>query len=236
MEKLTAGARKLGISLNRLQTDKFRIFYRELVEWNKKINLTGITDYEEVITKHFLDSLTVISARQFQDTDMVIDIGTGAGLPGLPLLITFPWLKLVLLEATAKKITFIKYITEKLGLSVTQVINERAETLAHRPEYREQFDVVLSRAVAVLPVTVELALPFCKPGGIFISQKKGNVTLEVSQAAKAIGILGGKLREIKPITLTELPDSRQLVIIDKINQTPELYPRRNGLPQKRPIR
>lgn len=236
MEKLTAGARKLGISLNRLQTDKFRIFYRELVEWNKKINLTGITDYEEVITKHFLDSLTVISARQFQDTDMVIDIGTGAGLPGLPLLITFPWLKLVLLEATAKKITFIKYITEKLGLSVTQVINERAETLAHRPEYREQFDVVLSRAVAVLPVTVELALPFCKPGGIFISQKKGNITLEVSQAAKAIGILGGKLREIKPITLTELPDSRQLVIIDKINQTPELYPRRNGLPQKRPIR
>jgi 16S rRNA (guanine527-N7)-methyltransferase len=236
MDKLISGAAKLGIILNQIQIDKFQIYYQELADWNKRFNLTGITDYDEVITKHFLDSLTVVSGKELNKTDSIIDVGTGAGLPGLPLMIAYPWLKLVLLEATAKKVIFLRFITQKLELNVIDVINARAETVAHRPAYREKFDIVLSRAVAELPAAVELTLPFCKTGGLFIAQKKGNIAQEVSLATKAITILGGTLREIKPVMLEELPDDRQLVIIDKIAPTPEQYPRRPGMPEKRPIK
>ncbi|MBN1368047.1 MAG: 16S rRNA (guanine(527)-N(7))-methyltransferase RsmG [Dehalococcoidales bacterium] len=236
MEKLFNSAQKLGITLNQEQLDKFHIFFQELIEWNKRFNLTHITEYEEVISKHFLDSLSIIAAGQLKDTDRVIDVGTGGGFPGLPLLIAYPHFKLVLLEATAKKVIFLKHITQVLGLSVQEIITDRAETVAHQPEYREQFDIVLSRAVAELPAAVELTLPFCKIGGVFIASKKGDITQEVSLSLKGIDILGGKLREIKPVTLKELPDQRQLVIIDKIKSTPVQYPRRPGMPEKKPIK
>jgi len=236
MEKLIAGAQKLNISLTSEQLEKFNLYYQELISWNKKINLTRITAYEEVVTKHFLDSLTAIMAWQPKNTDSILDVGTGAGLPGLPLKIVFPEFKLVLLEPTLKKITFLQYITQKLDLHGVSIVTGRAETIAHLPGYREKFDVVLARAVAELPTAVELTLPFCCLGGCFIAQKKGNIDEELNQALKAISILGGKFQKIKTITLEELPDNRQLVIIDKISLTPPQYPRRPGIPKKRPLK
>ncbi len=235
MEIVLNGAKQLGISLNNNQTEKFGILYRELIDWNKNINLTAITDYDEVITKHFLDSLTVIAAHRFSNLDRVIDIGTGAGFPGLPLIIAFPYLNLTLLEATAKKVSFLHHIIQTLELHV-DIIGDRAETAAHQPEHREKYDVVLSRAVAELPVAVELCLPYCKMGGMFIAQKKGDIAEEISSVKPAIEILGGRLKEIIPVTLSDLPEGRQLVVIEKISPTPDKYPRRPGMPEKRPIK
>lgn len=236
MKKLLNGAKKLGIDLSAEQLECFGLYFQELIEWNKKVNLTHITEYTEVIAKHFLDSLSVVLVRHPQASDCVIDVGSGAGFPGLPLKITFPWLNLVLLEATAKKVNFLQYITQKLGLSDVLILTGRAETIAHQAEYREKFDIVLSRAVAELPATVELTLPFCRIGGCFIAQKKGDITEELQQSTNAIIKLGGKLRTVKAIKLEELPDNRQLVIIDKISGTPPSYPRRPGMPEKRPLK
>jgi 16S rRNA (guanine527-N7)-methyltransferase len=238
MEKLKSGAQKLGIYLTTEQLEKFEIYYRELIEWNKKINLTRITDYEEVQVKHFLDSLTIITAIRATDAGRdlrVIDVGAGAGLPGIPLKIAFPGIKLTLLEATAKKAEFLEHITGRLGLDKVEIAAGRAEEIAHDARYREKFDLVLSRAVAPLPALVELTLPFGKVGGGCIAQKKGDIEREVERALKAIAVMGGKLREVKPVELAELNDKRRLVIIDKIKMTPAEYPRRPGRPAKRPI-
>lgn len=235
MEKLKSGAAKLGISLSPIQVAQFEIFYRELIDWNKRINLTSITGYEEVQLKHFLDSLTLAAACDFKKTITVIDVGTGAGLPGIPLKIAYPDIKLTLLEATIKKTKFLENVVSKLGLNNVEIIASRAETVGQDKQYRETFDIVLSRAVAALPALAELMLPLCKIEGTCIAQKKGEITHEVELAGKAIELLGGKLREIKPINLDELKDHRQLVIIDKVRATPEAYPRRPGMPEKRPI-
>ena len=236
MEKLIIGARKLGLQLNAKQLEQFRLYYQELIDWNQRVNLTKITDYEEVQIKHFLDSLTVTLAWPSCNTDLrLIDIGTGAGMPGLPLKILFPEIRLVLLEATAKKATFLHHLKDKLELYNTEIVVGRAEEIAHLAQYREQFDLVLSRGVAPLPTLVELTLPFCTIGGSFIAQKKGAIDLEISQAARAISRLGGRLREVKGVDLEEFTDERQLIIIDKISPTPQQYPRRPGVPSKRPI-
>jgi 16S rRNA (guanine527-N7)-methyltransferase len=239
VEKLIAGASKLGIELNARQIEQFELYYHELIAWNKKINLTAITDYSSVQVKHFLDSLTITLAvpeKELAKPEFtIIDVGTGAGFPGLPLKILVPQPRLVLIEPTAKKTVFLHHIIQKLELENVEVVNSRAEEAAHLPLYREQFVLVLSRAVALLPTLVELTLPFCRIGGRFIAQKKGEIEREVDRAKEAISILGGKLNQIKTIEMDEFDDARHLVIIDKIYPTPGKYPRRPGVPKRRPI-
>ncbi len=236
MDKLNAGAKKLGLHLSPRQLEQFQLYYQELIDWNQRVNLTAITKYEEVQIKHFLDSLTVTLAVKSPVGKLsLIDVGTGAGIPGLPLKILSPQIRLVLLEATAKKAAFLKHLKDKLELDNIEIIVGRAEEVAHLARYREKFDVVLSRGVAPLPTLVELTLPFGTIGGSFIAQKKGDTSQEISQAAKAISLLGGRLRETKRVDLEEFTDERQLIIIDKVSPTPESYPRRSGIPSKRPL-
>ena len=238
MEKLESGAGKLGLHLSPKQVEQFDIYYHELIDWNQRINLTRITELAEVQVKHFLDSLTVtLALKPPLNTSPItcIDIGSGAGLPGIPLKIVLPDLKLTLLEATAKKADFLRHVTGKLGLDNVEVVVGRAEEVAHEAKYRERFALALSRGVAPLPTLAELTLPFCAVGGSFISQKKGAIEPEIGQAEKAINLLGGKLREVKKIDLKEFTDERYLVMIDKVSPTPEKYPRRAGVPKKRPI-
>jgi len=239
MEKLIEGAGKLGIELNVRQVKQFELYYQELIEWNKKINLTAITDYSSVQVKHFLDSLTItvaLTRKEVERPDFnIIDIGTGAGFPGVPFKILFPQPRLVLIEPTTKKTTFLRYIIQKLELENVEVVNSRAEKAAHLLLYREQFALVVSRAVALLPTLVELTLPFCQIGGRFIAQKKGEIDQEISKAEKAIAALGGRLDQIRKIELSEFADVRYMVIIDKIYPTPSKYPRRPGVPRRRPI-
>jgi 16S rRNA (guanine527-N7)-methyltransferase len=235
MENLKSRAEKLGLELTREQLGKFSQYYLELIEWNQRLNLTAITTFKEVYLKHFLDSLTVISAGELDEGVSVIDVGAGAGLPGLPLKIARPDIKLSLLESTAKKVRFLAHLKKSLGLGDVEIICGRAEEVARNESYREGFDIALSRAVAPLATLVELTIPFIKVGGRLIAQKKGDIELELKEAEPAIRILGGVLLDVKPIELIELGRGRYLVIVGKLILTPTKYPRRPGVPAKRPI-
>jgi 16S rRNA (guanine527-N7)-methyltransferase len=238
MDKLIARAAKLGVALTEEQADTFEAFYRILIDWNRKVNLTAITGETEVRDKHFLDSLTAALAFNFSDNHEplnVIDVGTGAGFPGLPLKIAYPHILLTLLEATAKKTQFLEYIVKKFGLQDVQIINGRAEEIAHQPQHREKYPVVLSRAVSSLPVLAEIALPFCAIGGLFIAYKKGDILDELQQSGRAVDIMGGRLKEVIPVSPELFDDDRRLVVFEKFKPAPEEYPRRPGMPEKRPI-
>jgi 16S rRNA (guanine527-N7)-methyltransferase len=237
MELLTAGTEKLGLKLNERQIAQFQTYFEELVDWNQRMNLTAIVEYDKVQILHFLDSLTVVSAWQpaaNRPTAKVIDIGTGAGVPGIPLKIVFPEIKLSLMDSTGKKITFLNHLKQKLGLDDITIINGRAEELGHQI-YRESFDLVMARGLAPMPTLAELTIPFCRIGGKAVLHKKGDIKDEMNSAKRAIAVTGGKLLEIKPVTLTEFPDNRVLVVIEKIAPTPEQYPRGSGLPVNKPL-
>jgi 16S rRNA (guanine527-N7)-methyltransferase len=235
MDKLIAGAARMGMGLTPEQVSSFEIYYAEMVDWNRRVNLTSVVDYDEVQMKHFLDSLTAVPLVG-DESSRVIDIGSGAGFPGVPLKIACPGIELTLVESVNKKAVFLRHLVGRLALVGVEVAAGRAETLAHDSRYRERYDIALSRGVANLSTLAELALPFCAVGGRFIAMKKGDIGDEVASSERAIEMLGGKLAEVRPVELDEFEgDKRSLVIIDKLVPTPDNYPRRPGIPRKRPL-
>jgi 16S rRNA (guanine527-N7)-methyltransferase len=229
---LADSARAFGIMLTPAQADAFETYYRELVAWNARVNLTAITARDDVLVKHFLDSLSV--TLQLRDAQRVIDIGAGAGFPGIPLKIVLPHLRLTLLEATGKKVAFLKHIIAQLDLRDAVAIQARAEDLAHDAAHRAQYDVAVARAVANLATLLEYALPFVRQRGIFIAQKGVAVDEEIRVAARALDLLGGRVREVAPVQLPGL-EPRHLIIVEKAAATPEQYPRRAGIPERKPL-
>ena len=225
----------LGIILTDTQKEQFDKFYELLVEWNKVMNLTGITDYEEVNEKHFVDSVSLVKAINIEKVDTVIDIGTGAGFPGIPLKIAFPHLKVVLLDSLNKRINFLNAVINELGLKDIKTIHGRAEDYAKQAEYREQFDICVSRAVANLSTLSEYCIPYVKVDGMFIPYKSGEIDEEVQQAKKAIHILGGELEEVIKFQLPDTEINRSFVKISKVQNTQKKYPRKAGLPAKEPL-
>ena len=225
----------LGITLTSRQQEQFVQFYELLVEWNKVMNLTGITEYEEVNEKHFVDSLSLVQAIDINKVETVIDVGTGAGFPGIPLKIAFPHLKIVLLDSLNKRINFLNTVIGEIGLTEIITIHGRAEDYAKQADYREKFDLCVSRAVANLSTLSEYCLPYVKTGGMFIPYKSGEIDDEVQQAKKAIHILGGKLDEVIKFQLPDTEINRSFVKINKVQNTSKKYPRKAGLPTKEPL-
>ena len=251
MEELKASAKQLGLPLSKQQLDAFQLFYEELVEWNERFNLTAITEYEQVQVRHFADSLSCLVAIRQEARPLdarpldarppegrglrCIDVGSGAGFPGIPIKIYCPQMNVVLLEATGKKVDFLQHVIARLDLKEITAIKGRAEELANEPSHREQYDLVLARAVAELPVLAEYTLPFCRLGGMVFAQKGVRAQEEAQLAHYAVSMLGGQMRRVIPIELLGLAEVRNLVVIEKVARTPDKYPRRPGMPAKYPL-
>ncbi|MGE9883434.1 16S rRNA (guanine(527)-N(7))-methyltransferase RsmG [Blautia obeum] len=228
--------KELNIQINEIQKNQFDTFYSMLVEWNKVMNLTGITEYEEVIEKHFVDSLSIVNIFNLSEINTVIDVGTGAGFPGIPLKIAFPHLKITLLDSLNKRIHFLDSVIDELKLDGIYTIHGRAEDFAKKDDYRERYDLCVSRAVANLSTLSEYCLPYIRVGGMFISYKSGDVDDEVLESKKAISILGGKLDNVVKFQLPGTDINRSFIKIEKIKNTGKKYPRKAGLPSKEPLK
>ncbi len=224
-----------GIHLTEVQREQFDRYYELLTEWNSVMNLTAITDYDEVNLKHFTDSLTVVRLIDMDRIESMIDIGTGAGFPGIPLKIVYPDIEIVLLDSLNKRIRFLNEVIAELGLTKIVTLHGRAEDYAKKPEYREKFDLVVSRAVANLSTLSEYCIPFAKKGGSFVSYKSGNSDDEIYSAEHAVNILGGRISEIDKFQLAGTDMGRSLVRIEKVKPTPKKYPRKAGVPGKEPL-
>ena len=235
LKVLEQGCEELGIALDEGQKQQFIAFYEYLVEKNKVMNLTGITEFDEFIDKHYIDSLSIVNAVDMHQVQSVIDVGTGAGFPGIPLKIAFPHLKITLLDSLNKRINFLNEVVEALGLENVETCHGRAEDFGHRKEYREQYDLCTSRAVANLSTLSEYCVPFVKIGGQFVSYKSGNVDNELKESEKAIRILGGEIGKVCSFVLPETDFARTLVPIKKIKSTGKKYPRKAGTPSKEPL-
>ncbi len=225
-----------GVQLTARQMHAFQVFETELLDWNQKFNLTAIRDAEGIHTKHFLDSLTCLQGMNpANSVPRMIDIGTGAGFPGLVLKIAIPGAQLTLVESIGKKVEFCRHMVEALKLDKVDVIQTRAEEIGQMAEHREKYDYALARAVANLPILLEYTLPLVKIGGRVIAQKGSSAHAEANSSHKALQLLGGHLRQLVPVVLPGVAEDRFLVLVDKVAATPPLYPRRVGIPQKKPL-
>ena len=224
---------QLKIIIDRDQIQKFHIYMKLLLEWNKKINLTAITDEEEIILKHFVDSLTVL--KYINENDKIIDVGTGAGFPGIPIAIMMPNVKITLLDSLNKRINFLNEVIKELDLKNVETIHSRSEDCGKDMLYREKYDISIARAVANLSTISEYLLPFVKIGGKMICMKGSEIEEELKNAQYAIKVLGGKIISRDKFTLPESDIKRNIIIVEKEQYTPKMYPRKAGLPAKEPI-
>ncbi len=236
MRDLAQYARALiGLRLTSTQLKAFQCYENELIAWNQRVNLTAIDKPNQIRTKHFLDSLTCLLAMRDSVAERVIDIGTGAGFPGLPLKIVCPTMQLTLVDSVAKKVAFCQHMVNLLGLERVEVLQERAENVGRMPAHRQQYDWAVARAVASMPVLMEYLLPLVKIGGCALAMKGESGPAEAHSAEHAIRVLGGKLRRIIHVVLPTVEEERYLILVDKVAATPERYPRRVGIPSKRPL-
>lgn len=234
LDSFKKGLENLKISLSDQQISRFIQYYELLIEWNKVMNLTAITEFEDVIQKHFLDSLSIVKAVNLS-SQSVIDVGTGAGFPGIPLKIAFPDLEIVLLDSLNKRVNFLNTVIETLQLEKIKALHGRAEDFAMDKRYREKFDLCVSRAVANMTTLSEYCLPFVRMNGKFVSYKADNIAAELTNAEKAVEILGGKLKQQIYFNLSDTEVPRNLLVFTKNRPSPEKYPRKAGLPGKSPI-
>lgn len=235
MQLLTDGCEKLGIQLTEKQKQQFHRYYQLLMEWNRHVNLTSVTEYADVMVKHFLDSLCMVKLMDMHTAGNVMDVGSGAGFPGIPLKIIFPDMQLTLLDSLNKRIQFLEALQDELGLEGVLAIHGRAEDMGRDRKYREKFDLCISRAVAKLPVLSEYCIPLVCVGGSFVAYKSGKVQAELESSQEAIRRLGGSLGEEKRFTVPESDMERTLIQIKKIRKTPGKYPRKSGMPGKMPL-
>ncbi len=243
MELLRQGCAQMGIPLSDEQVAQFQRYYELLVDWNQRMNLTAITEYQAVQTKHFLDSLAglpVIAEELGEPLPpkrplQAIDVGTGAGFPGVPIKIVWPLLRLTLLDGTAKKVRFLETLVQELGLERVRVVQGRAEEVGRTEAFRGQFDLVMARAVARLNTLAEYLLPLARTGGYVVAYKGPSAAQEFMEARRAIETLGGETVRFAPVTVPFLDEERRILLIRKVRRTPRQYPRQQGLPRKRPL-
>lgn len=235
ISKFQSDLQEMDITLTDKQISQFLVYYEMLTEWNQSVNLTAITKYQDVMKKHFIDSLSLVKVYDVKSRSSVIDVGTGAGFPGLALKIAFPEMELTLLDSLNKRIHFLNAVIERLKLFGIKTLHERAEDYARQDTYREQFDLCVSRAVANLSTLSEYCLPFVKKDGLFISYKSEKIGEEWKAAEKAISLLGGRVKEQLEFMLPGSDIFRNLFVIEKISDTPKRFPRKAGMPSKEPL-
>lgn len=224
---------KNGMELSDKQIAQFNLYYELLTAKNKVMNLTAITEYNDVVKKHFIDSMMISRVLDMKKINSLCDVGTGAGFPGIPLKIVYPHLHLTLVDSVGKRVNFLSEVVEKLGLEDVEAIHSRTEDLAHNSKYREKYDLVTARAVASMNVLSEYCIPYAKIGGYFAAYKSGNIEEEIENAKNAVKTLGGKIEKKDMFELYEM--GRSIVLIRKVNSTPKIYPRKAGTPSKNPL-